>query len=206
MIAVNDTNLNIALDIAEEAFISNPSMLWFIKKDHKQRERMRELCRYCINMARERKGAFLSNDLNGIVLYYGNDAKVSAFRFLKHLIRLLNRATGWGKFFQLLQRQRNVQKMRGNNPHIYVLLLASNHKNGNGTVIEMRDAIYSESERLKLPLFAETASEINKRAYERYGFKTYNEYILPNADTKLWLLRREVMKKDCRFSLANFNS
>lgn len=96
--------------------------------------------------------------------------------------------------------------MRGNNPHIYVLLLASNHKNGNGTVIEMRDAIYSESERLKLPLFAETASEINKRAYERYGFKTYNEYILPNADTKLWLLRREVMKKDCRFSLANFNS
>lgn len=101
MIAVNDTNLNIALDIAEEAFISNPSMLWFIKKDHKQRERMRELCRYCINMARERKGAFLSNDLNGIVLYYGNDAKVSAFRFLKHLIRLLNRATGWGKFFSV---------------------------------------------------------------------------------------------------------
>lgn len=205
MIAINNNNLNIALDITENAFITNPSMLWFIKKDNKQRERMRELCRYCINMAREYNGAFLSSDLNGIVLYYLSDAKISHYAFLKHLIYLLNKATGWGKFFQLLKRQKEITKLRGNKKHIYVLLLASNHKNGNNTIIEMRDAVYAESERLQLPLFAETACKINKRTYERYGFKTYSEYTLSGTDTKLWLLRREIVKKDCHFSLANFN-
>ncbi|MDH5382855.1 MAG: hypothetical protein OEW75_18515 [Cyclobacteriaceae bacterium] len=191
MIKITPTNKEIAIKIAAEAFIDNPSMNWFLKNDDKKEQRMYSLCDYCVSVAMEKKGGFLSNDLNGITLIYKNDAKISFWEYVKLLFKLLNKASGWIKLPELLHRQHQVSKRRGDKLSLYVLLFASNRTNGNSTAYEMKDFIFEYSDKMKLPIYVETASRKTKVAYERYGFQTYDSWELTGTSTVLWFLKYE---------------
>jgi len=190
MLPITTFNKQVAIKIATEAFINNPSMRWFVKNDNSADLRMQNLCDYCICCAMEKQGAFFSNDMNGLVLVYRNDAKIAIFKYFKLLFSLLHYCCGWKKLPLLIYRQYLVGKKRNKEQHLYVLLIASNHKNGNYTVNEMKNYIFRLSQQYQLPVYAETASYAAKTAYERNGFKTYNSMTIPGSKIQLWFLER----------------
>ena len=104
MIPITEENKSIAMDIAQEAFIDNPSMLWFLKKDSEKQKRMRALCEYCIDMSIEKRGAFLANDLNGVILIYIYNSRVSILKSIAITFRLIMNCSGWMKVPALARR------------------------------------------------------------------------------------------------------
>lgn len=194
MIPITEENKSIAMDIAQEAFIDNPSMLWFLKKDSEKQKRMRALCEYCIDMSIEKRGAFLANDLNGVILIYIYNSRVSILKSIAITFRLIMNCSGWMKVPALAQRDYLSKKLREKEEHVYVFLIASTRKFGNSTIIEMKDFIFETSRRLNMPVCIETGSPDTKKLYERYGFKEYNKMTLPGTQNTIWFLKREAVK------------
>lgn len=40
-----------------------------------------------------------------------------------------------------------------------------------------------------LPIYLETAMPVNRKVYERFGYETYDEWIVPEEDIQFWFLR-----------------
>lgn len=189
---INASNKQQAILIASQSFKNNPSMNWFLNKKMNKEKAMRALCTYCIDLAIEKNGAFISDDGCCVCLIFKSSNQISWLAELKLNYFFLNTCCGWGNLFKVLRRSKTVKKLRGTQAHLYGFLLASNHAAGSASVIEAKTFMFNLSEELQLPIYAETCIEINKKVYERYGFKTYNAWQIPESDTTLWFLRRMV--------------
>lgn len=192
MKTIDNTNKQVAIEIASQSFINNPSMNWFINSKINKESGMRALCAYCIDLAIEKGGAFISDDLCCVCLIFRSDSKISMLAELKLNYFLIKHCCGFSNLFQVLKRSKEVKKKRGNHAHLYGFLLASNKYMGTNSVIEAKDFMFGLSEKLQLPIYAETCITKNKKIYERYGFSTYNSWCIPNTDSTLWFLKREV--------------
>ena len=58
-----------------------------------------------------------------------------------------------------------------------------------GSVLEIKNAIFTKSKKEKLPIYLETSVEKNRRVYERYGFNVY--YTIRLGESTLYFLKRE---------------
>jgi len=192
MKTINASNKQQAIIIASESFKDNPSMNWFLNKKMNKEKAMQALCLYCIDLAIEKGGAFISDDGCCVCLIYKHNAKMSWLKEIKLNYFFLNTCCGWGNLLKVLKRTKSVKKLRGTEEHLYGFLLASNKAAGNASVIEAKAFMFDLSKSLQLPIYAETCIEQNKKIYERYGFKTYNAYKIPETQNTLWFLKRQV--------------
>lgn len=186
---VGKQNLERAISIAAQAFRENKSMLWFTGNDPGEKK-LRELCQYCIVTAAGRDGAWLSEDGNGLALFYPSQKRCSWSVSIPAGFRFIFRCTGIIRLPSVIHRQRVARSLRRGEPHMYVLMIASNKSAGPSSAYELRDAVFNAARRSNLPLYAETSLLLNKKVYERFGFMTYASMQLENSDTTLWFMKR----------------
>lgn len=189
---IDISNKHIAIDIATQAFIDNPSMNWFLNKSENKHKAMKSLCEYCIDIAMKKSGAFITDDLCCICLINKSNARLSWLSELRLNYFFIQRCCGWINLWQVLKRSKAMKKIRGHEEHLYAFLLASNLKNGNQSVLEAKSFMFEMSRQLQLPIYAETCLRKNKNIYLRYGFKPYTEWNIPNSSTVLWFLKKSV--------------
>ncbi|MEI6020275.1 MAG: hypothetical protein WCR21_04040, partial [Bacteroidota bacterium] len=175
-----DTNSRgIAIQIATNAFIENPSMNWFLNPKLSRDDAMQALCEHCIDIAILKGGAYISDDLCCICLLYHSQTKISVWESLKLNYDFIIKCSGWRKTFSVLKRQDFMQAMRLQSEHLYCQILASNKIEGKCSVIEAKNFMFEMSDRLHLPIVAETCLEKNKKVLEQKG----NKYTL--EETKI---------------------
>lgn len=70
-------------------------------------------------------------------------------------------------------------------------------KNGRnkGAVVELKEAIYNEATKLKLPIYLETSEQKNQRVYQRYGFQNYHTWDNKEEGIKIWCMRNQLFVK-----------
>lgn len=193
---INQNNKAIAVDIALSAFMDNPSMNWFLNPRYPKTKAMKALCEHCVDMGIKKNGAFISDDDCCICLIFEHDAGIGNLEAFFLNYKFINDCCGWSKVWRVIKRNKLIKQKRLKTPHLYCLLLASNKKAGNKSVIEVKNFMFALSEQKQMPILAETALMQNKRVYEYYGFHTYDECLIPDSDVHLWLMKRDLKKTD----------
>jgi len=181
-----------AIRVLTIAFKDIPGALWILKKDERILDRLKVLCHFCVSVAAQKNGAYLSSDNKGVALIFESGAKLSPLKSLAGYIRLGTFCIGWSRAWEIIQRERHIVQRRPKQKHLYFWMLAvEDHTYGLNTIIEMRDFVYGLSQKLKLPIFAETTVEKNLTLYRRYGFKVYDKWDTGKDGIQVWFIRRE---------------
>ena len=181
----------IAIKIARDAFANNPSMNWFLNPRKNRARALAALCEHCIDTAMLRGGAFISNDNCCVCLVYSSKIKAPALQQFLLELRFVFRCCGLEKVRKITQRNSHICAKREKGPHVYCLLLASNRQAGVSSVAEAKNFMFGLSQQLQLPMLVETCMCDNKKLYERFGFKVYNQCTIPDSDIPLWFLTRQ---------------
>ena len=193
MVRVDDTNYSNALEVLSQTFSDNPALIWLIGKNRITPTRMMNLCRYCLDISIAKEGAYITSDGHGVALIYHNRKKPSFFRNIRLHVALIHRCIGWHRIHHLIRREMIVGKTRSKEEGMYCLMIAARRNpNGVKTVAEIKNEMFSMTESLNLPLFAETSTDGNKKLYERFALREYATCVLPGADFKLYFMKRPV--------------
>ena len=184
-----------AVEIISKSFQTNPSILWVIKQDHKQRSRTRALALYSFRIALLRRGAYLSDNGKGIALCYRSSSKRSLLAEYWNQVILVFRAIGIERVGIVLRRQAYIESIMPKNiEYLYFWFFGVEPGyNGRGGASEIKNALFEMSARENLPIYLETSVEKNRRVYERYGFEVYHSWKVENPDITLYFMRREPM-------------
>lgn len=181
-----------ALKVLSAAFSANPGVLYVAKKDINLLARIDVLLAYCLHIAMNKKGAFISSDNKGVVLIFDSHEKQSLLDGLRGYIKLGNDCIGWDRAPKIILRQRKILKMRYKPRHLYCWMIGvEDHKNGLTSIREMRDFIFDLSSRKKLPIVAETTMSENLSLYKRYGFSIYKTWERTQDNMTTWFIKRE---------------
>jgi hypothetical protein len=191
MEAITKNTKGLALDILTEAFEENPNLNWLIRKGGSRKENIRIICAHCLDLAMLKKGAYISNNGQGVALVYKSTAVAPLLPALPVHVRLAIRGIGLSRVPLVALRRWEVSKLRPKEEHLYVQMLAvSKSSRSMAAAIDLRDGIYALSKELNLPLYAETSLEQNKKVFERYGFHQYQVFQPQKAGFTLWFLKK----------------
>ncbi len=189
---ISKGNKNIAVDILATAFKDNAGALWVIKKDNKIQARLKVLCNFCVDVAIEKNGAYITADQKGVALMFRSNARQRLLNWLNGYLSLGNYCIGWDRAWGMIQRERKILGFRPKDEHLYFWMVGvKDNRHGVDTIIEIRDFTFRRSRELMLPIVAETTSKKNLAVYQRYGFNVYNEWHVQNQGITIWFLIRD---------------
>lgn len=192
MLPINPQNRHIALQVLTTAFGNNPGVLWVVKKDKHIRQRIKVLCKFCLGVAMQKQGAYITADLKGIALIFRNTMKQDPFRWLTGYIQLGHYCIGWNRAIKVIRREMTITGRRPQTPHLYFWMLAvEDHTYGLNTIIEIRDFVFNQSKMLQLPIYAETTVESALTLYKRYGFKVYDKWQMDKSGLTVYFIYRD---------------
>lgn len=187
---------SLVIDIIAESFPSNPSVLSVIKNDKKEPQRMRWLARFVFRTALRKGGIYLSKDRTGVAICYQyNSHKETLIDYWDQLVLAIT-AIGLERIIKVLKRDSYVKKKRPKSGNFLYFWFfgVSNEGKGRGAAHELQKVIFSEAERLQLPIYLETSIAKNKRVYERYGFEVYHTWDYKSEGITLWFMRSKPVR------------
>ena len=182
------------IDIMSESFDTNPSVNWTVKQDNKRQKRYRLLAGFVFNQALRRDAIYFSSDDEGIIIFYKyNDFKTFFIEIFEKLLLTL-RVISIERVGGIMKREKYIQSKRpADGEYIYCWFFGvSKIARGKGAAVELKDKIFAEADRLKLPVYIETTIPINMRIYNRYGFDIYHEWEVKEKGLTYWMMKREV--------------
>ncbi|WP_296700708.1 hypothetical protein [Algoriphagus sp.] len=189
MIKVDRTNKSLALQVLISSFRDNPGVLWVIKKDNKIEERIAVLCNYCLTVAMEKEGAFITSDGKGVALIFKSWKKQQLTNWLLGYAKLWSKCIGWNRPLTIINREAEITKRRPKKKHLYFWMLAVRDRSeGLNPIKEIRDFVYEYSRKEQLPIFAETAAKNMLPLYKRYGFSVYDQW--EHEGLNVWFIER----------------
>lgn len=188
---INPANQKIALEILNTAFQNNPGVLWVVKNDSNQYKRITELCKYCLTVSIEKKGAYISSNKKGVALIFESPKKQKLYSFLTGYYRLGQYCIGWSRAIKIIRRERKIQQIRPNTKHLYFWMLGVKDRTyGLDTIKEIRDFTYALSYSKKLPIYAETTDVNILNLYLRYGFTIYDKWETGDNGVIVYFIQR----------------
>ncbi|WP_425640013.1 hypothetical protein ACPUEN_09420 [Algoriphagus yeomjeoni] len=189
MLKIESHNKSLALRVLVSSFHNNPGVLWVVKKDKRIQDRIAVLCNYCLMVAMEKDGAFITSDGKGVALIFKSSKKQSLINWLLGYAKLWRSCIGWNRPWTIIRRETEITKRRPKQEHLYIWMLAvEDRSEGLNPIKEIRDFVYEYSKKEKLPIFAETAAKNMLPLYKRYGFTVYDEW--KNDGLNVWFIQR----------------
>ena len=178
--------------ILSTSFIDNLNILALVKHDGRINKRIEALCRFCVEIAFAKKGAYLTANRKGGVLLFKNTATLPLLSKLKQYYKLGQYSVGWSRAIPMLKREALMKSHRKKHDHLYVWMMAIPEAEHIDTIKEIKEESFALSNKLKLPIIAETSSAQVKKIYvSRYGFEVYDEIRFEKEGYTLWYLERK---------------
>lgn len=172
---INNKEKQCIIDVLKDSFSDNPSVLHVLRKDHKFEKRLHELCRHAYVLGSQNKGIILSHNKKGVGIIYKKDQLKKNLTITLSELRLAFLGIGISKVGTTIKREKIINKQRSQFPNYYYFWFLGVQKDcRDGTAAkEIKNYIFKKALCDQLPILLETSVEKNKRAYEKYGFKTY---------------------------------
>lgn len=154
--------------------------------------RFRIFLKQCSRLLKHKKGIVVREDIQGL----GLALIVPISRDTDQ-----RKATRWWSFlwwFSSLKRigmmkrfRKRTQQLLPREPHLFfMLLLNEEQRNGQSQIIELRDELFTMSEVMQLPVYAQTSSNHTRELFERFGFTTYGKVPIPYQNEFVYFLVR----------------
>lgn len=189
---IGQDDMNRAQHILTTTFKNNPGVLWVVKQDGRIQDRIAVLCKFCLSVAYQKKGAYISSDNNGVALLFKSDARQKPLAWLTGYIILGQHCIGWNRAWEIIQREREIIRRRPKNPYLYFWMLgAVKNEHGLQTIKEIKNFAFNLSKQMKLPIYAETTLPQMVKIYARYGFRKYDEWDTGKNGLKIYFISRD---------------
>jgi hypothetical protein len=182
-----------AVDILTRAYVDVPGVLAIVKETGDVRKRVKALCEYCFDTMQPIGGVYITTCNNGVAMVYQTKDKKFRWGGLIDQIVLIFKAVGISRALKIMKRDKIIQQKRPKENILYFWMLAVDPEvRGIQAMKEIRDEIYELSEKLNMPIYAETTVDRNKVMYERYGFETYDTWYDNEKDTNVYFMYRPI--------------
>jgi hypothetical protein len=183
-------NFQKAVQIVHESSRHNP-LFTLVAGNGTDRDRvLYYLSKFNIEKAQTRKGAFITHDLENVMLLYESNSDRWRLQDVRPTAELLVKGTGVIRSVALLRCRMKLRQRRREGRFLYLqLMTALGNQKDLQVVNELQQAAIDRSEFLQLPLITETAVWQDKVYYEGLGFETYHSY-QDNTGVTVWFLQR----------------
>ncbi|MBL4861946.1 MAG: GNAT family N-acetyltransferase [Crocinitomicaceae bacterium] len=182
-------------DIISDSFYTNPSVntVTQAKNDDSKRKKIKALAKFAFKTGLRRDGVYFSSDEKGVAICYRFNAKKESIQDYLYQIELVVTSIGLKRLPAVLRREKYIKSRRPkSSDYLYFWFFGvDKDARGRGAAIELKNAIFEEAEKDKLPIYLETSVEKNKQVYERYGFEVYHTWKDEGQEYPLWFMRKE---------------
>lgn len=165
-----------------------------VKDDHKREKRFDYLAKYMVEKAIEKDALIVSDDGKGIaILFRTNSNDKNFWKDTIQDIKLALNVTGIKKGLKAMKTQSYVKSQRPKEgDYLYCwfwgILSDARGSDDSKTAYNMKNQFYARAQELQLPIYAETRIRRISIAYQRYGFKQFNEWDHPSGG-KMYFLK-----------------
>jgi hypothetical protein len=189
----NPHDRDIIISIVSSAFEQNPRARVMMKKKHPARS-LRLMTEYAYRLVEKFDGIYLSADKTTVLFYYRKSQyKRGLIDYLRYG-KMVLQAIRPSQLVPTLKRERYISSLRPDyRDYIYVWVLGSvpNNKSLRG-LADIRDHLFSLSEKYQLPILIETTVEKVLKLYHYVGFEEYHRWQDQEAGIDVWFLERKV--------------
>lgn len=143
-----------------------------VKQDEKRIERMQILMEYLFEKAFCFGEVFISKNNKACILLKYTDKEKPTLKTILLNIKLVHKCIGIGRVFEVLKRQRLVNKNYPKEKHIRPIIMGVKKEcKGNGTAARLMIKVKNKFKNNQLPIIIDTASENNAQLYQKLEFK-----------------------------------
>lgn len=179
-----------ALDILEKAFQCSPGITWMIGKERSQKKIRIFLSMFLLE-ASVREGAFLTEDNNGVVLFFQLQKNRFSFRlFLKKLYVFLF-MMGVKRGFHALKYKKTINSIRPKTGWLGWLVATDNEAESKSAAYEIKQWMFNKGDETNETVFVETTVPRVRILYLKAGYKEYAKIKHPYQNLEIWFLKRE---------------
>jgi hypothetical protein len=192
---ISDRDLIIGM--VTTAFEQNPRAQAMMKKKNPPRS-VRYMTEYAFQLVEKFDGIYLSEDKSTVLFYYLNSQyHRTLMDYLKYAM-LFMKAIRPSQMFPTLKREKYIKSLRPKyDDYIYVWVLGStSERTSIRGLADIRDHLFTLSDRLQLPILIETTLEKLLKLYTYVGFEIYHQWYDQDAGINVWFLERKVKVKE----------
>lgn len=183
------TEKNRALDILEKAFITSPGVTWMLKK--RNRKSLRVFLSAFFEEACTKKGAYLTSDNNGVVLFYQlQNQRTSLMCFLKKLymfLFIMGPIKGW----RAIKYKKMIDDIRPKSGWFGWLVATDLDAADTKAAYEIKQDMFKLADQTNEPIFLETTQPRVMVLYKAAGYYEYAKIKHPYEDIYVWFMRRD---------------
>jgi len=183
-----------AIEILEDAFIDSPGVYWMVKDPTNLKQR-KWIIRLLFYESQAKKGAFITNDQNGAVLFFQVNQKVTSLRLIFLRLYVLLFITGVRNGLKAIQYQKIIASVRHENGWLGLLVATDKERRTSKTAFEIKHKMFASSDESDLCIFIETTVPRVRKLYQSSGYVEYAEMKHPYTDLTVWFFKREPASK-----------
>lgn len=168
-------------------------MEWVIGHARNREKAYKALAEYLYDFHRIMDGVHVSSDGTGLMLMYDARRRPPILKAFALRLKLLFRCVGLRRALPVLRRASYIRAHHpkdGRYLHCQYFGVMPGTR-GQGAAIELKNLLEQKSRELDVPVYLETTQEKNRKVYERYGFKTFHEFVFGNSEFTTWMMKRE---------------
>lgn len=179
-----------AIEILEDAFLESLGVYWMVKNSTRLKQR-KWIIRLLFFESQAKKGAYLTDDRNGALLFFQVNQKAVSLRLFLLKLYVLLFVTGIRNGIKAIRYQKRVAALRTQNGWIGLLVATDKNQRTAKTAFEIKHKMFQTSDESKLCIFIETTVPRVRQLYQTSGYVEYAEMKHPYADLTVWFFKRE---------------
>jgi hypothetical protein len=182
---------DLVIQLMIEMFEDNPAVISLIAPEKSKVAGIQSLAKFAFLKCLNRQGVWISGNEKAVALCYRfNSGKFSLKEFFLELHFALN-FIGIRRLQGILAREAYRKKQRPADGNYFYFWFFAALPDAGEAAFELKNGIFELAKKADLPIYTETSVERNQKIYERYGFKTYHCWIIPNENIKFCFLKWE---------------
>ncbi len=180
------------ISILCKAFDDNPAVNYAINGRSERRERMRNLIRYSLHIAKYGGEILLNENETCAALITYSNKKIIFIRQWLFDARLVLNSIGISGIRKNQFRKKYIRSHHPKTAYIYLWFIGTEEsEQRKGHASRMITKIVDLSNRLKMPVYLETSAPENLPFYKQNGFEIYHEEMIPFSNFTTYFIRRE---------------
>lgn len=183
-----------AIEILEEAFKHSLGIVWLLKRNEKKQ--VNRFLSFLLEEALINKGAFLTENKNGVVLYTRLQDNTVSIKLTLKKIYIFLFVLGIKNGVKALKYRRIVNEIRPKKGWCGWLVATDTSVIGNEAAYEIKNEMFKKAEETDESVFVETTIKRVKLLYERAGYYEYAQIEHPYEELTVWFMRRDPQKKE----------
>jgi hypothetical protein len=177
-----------AQGILAEAFNDSEGVNWVLKRKSKKAKAL--TVKVLLHEAIDKRGAYLSEDKNGAVLFYDANSKGTSLTNLFRKLYLILNYAGFRSAFRLISYRKMISSIRPKNSIVGFLVATDSSVKSNKAIYEIHNEMLSISQKQGKQIALETTKPRVRKLYSFAGYEEYAEVKHPYSDLTIWFFTK----------------